>query len=113
MNKEDTTSPNVATESVFITSTIYAFEIRILVTMDVPSSFLHTLMDPKDPNISMALQGKPTDLMVNFYTKFYRKFFSTDSKGRMILYVEIQKALYGMLKSALMLYMKLVGYLKK
>ena len=42
MKKDDTTFPTVATESVFINSTIDAFEGQKLVTMDVPSAFLHT-----------------------------------------------------------------------
>ena len=51
--------------------------------------------------------------MVKFDPNIYRKIFSTDSKGRMIFYVEIQKSLYGILKSMLMFYMNLVGYLTR
>ena len=51
--------------------------------------------------------------MVKFDPNIYRKTFSTDSKGRMIFYVEIQKSLYGILKSMLMFYMNLVGYLTR
>ena len=55
--------------------------------MDIPSAFLHTPIDPKDPKVHMALQGKLADLMVKVDTNFYRKIFSTNRKGRMILYV--------------------------
>ena len=76
--------------------------------MDLPSAFLQTPMDPKDLKVHMALQGKLTELMVKFDPKLYRKLFSNDGKGRIILYVEIQKVLYGMLKSALMFYLGLL-----
>ena len=87
MKKEDTTSPNVATEILFTNSTIGAFEGLNVTTMDIPSAFLHTPIDPKDPKVHMALQGKLADLMVKVDTNFYRKIFSTNRKGRMILYV--------------------------
>ena len=55
--------------------------------MDVPSDFMHTPMEPKDPKVHTALQGKLEDLMVKVDPKLYSKLFSTDSKRRMILYV--------------------------
>ena len=81
--------------------------------MDVPSAFLHTPVEPKYPKVYMVLQGRLAKLMVKVYTKLHRKFVSTDSKGYMISYVEIQKALHRMIKYALLLYMKLVGYLTR
>ena len=86
MKKENTTLPTVSTESVFITSTIDTFEGQKVATMDVPSYFLHTPVEPKDPMVHMALQGKLAEIMVKVDPKIYRKFVSTDSKGRMIFY---------------------------
>ena len=45
--------------------------------------------------------------------KIYRKFFITDSKRRMILYVKMKKDLYGILKSVPLFYLKLVGDLTR
>ena len=81
--------------------------------MDVPSAFLHTTMEPKDPKVHMELQWKLEELMVKVDPRLSRKFVSTDSKGRMILYVEMKKALYRMIKSTILLYLKLVGDLKR
>ena len=55
MKKNDTTSPTVATESVFITSTIDEYEGRKVATMDITSDFLHTAMKSKDPKVHMEL----------------------------------------------------------
>ena len=39
----------------------------------------------------------------------YRPFLDVDAKGRPVLYVRINKALYGLLKSALLFYRKLLS----
>ena len=79
----------------------------------VPSPFLHTPMDPKDLKVPMTLQEKLEELVVKFDPKLYRKLVSPDSKGRMILYVEMQKALYRILKCTLLFYLKMVGDLTR
>ena len=81
--------------------------------MDISSDFLHTPMDPKYPKAHMALRGKLAELMLKVDTKLYMKFVSTDSKGLKILYVEMQKALYGMLKYMLLFYLNIVGDLTR
>ena len=53
--KEELGSPTVATESVFITSTINAFENRDVVTVEMPGAFLHTKVDPNDDIAHMVL----------------------------------------------------------
>ena len=80
-----------------------------MATMEVPSDFLHTSMNSKDPKVHMVLQGKLAELMVKVGPKIHRKLFRTDSKGRMIFYFEMKKALYVMLKPVLLFYMNLDG----
>ena len=43
--------------------------------------------------------------------KLYRKYL-TDEKGKKVLYLRLKKALYGMMKSALLFYRKLTSELK-
>jgi hypothetical protein len=50
--------------------------------------------------------------MVKIAPNIYRKFISIDNKGNSILYVKLQKALYGCLRSALLFYLNLVKYLE-
>ena len=89
MNIEITTSSTVATESVFITSTIDEFKGIKVAPMYVPSDFMHTPMEPKYPKVHITFLGKLIDLIVKVDTNIYRKFVGTDSKGSMILYVEM------------------------
>ena len=61
----------------------------------------------------MHLKGRLSELMATAEPKLYRKYISYDSKGRAELYVKVHKALYGLLRSALLFYHKLVGGLKR
>ena len=50
-------------------------------------------------------------ILVNIYTKLYRKCVMLE-KGVKVLYVKLQKDIYGLLRSALLFYLKLVTDLK-
>ena len=62
--KDEVASPTVATESVFITATIDAFENRDVATVDLPGAFLHTEVDPNDDIVHMVIRGELAELMV-------------------------------------------------
>ena len=49
------------------------------------------------------------ELVVKVDPQLYRKKNSTESKGRVVLYMKIQKSLYGILKSSLLFYHNMVG----
>ena len=74
--------------------------------MDLPGAFLHA---DNDTFVVMKMTGKLAELMVKTAPDIYRKYVIEDSSGKPILYVQLQKALYGMLKSALLFYRKLVS----
>ena len=57
----------------------------------------------------MRLDGILAELMVQVDPKLYRKYITTNTKGKPVLYVELEKAVYGMMKSALLFYRKLVA----
>ena len=108
--KQDTTSPTVATESVFVTAVIDVHEGRdVARCFDIPGAFLHSDVD-KD--ITMVLKGRLAELMVQVAPNLYRKNITVDRKGAAILYVKMQKALYGLLRSALLFYNMLMADLE-
>jgi hypothetical protein len=47
--------------------------------------------------------------MVKVTPKLYRKYVTTNAQGTPVLYVQLEKAVYGMMKSALLFYCKLVA----
>jgi hypothetical protein len=60
----------------------------------------------------MILKGRLAELMVKVAPNLYRKYISVDRKGTTILYVKMQKVIYGLLRSALLFYKKLVADLE-
>ena len=60
----------------------------------------------------MILKVRLTELLVNKDTKLYRKFFLID-RGTEVLYVSLQKSLYGLMHSDLLFYLELETGLKK
>jgi hypothetical protein len=103
--KQETTSPTVGSESVFITTVIDAYQGRDVACFNIPGAFLHADVN-KD--ITMVLQGRLAELMVQVEPNLYRKYITADRKGTAILYIKMQKALNGLLRSALLFYKKLV-----
>jgi hypothetical protein len=97
--KQETMSPTVSTEAVFITTVIDNLEERDVACFDIPGAFLHA---DSDKDITMILKGRLAELMVKVAPNLYKKYISMDAKGSAILYVKMQKAIYGLLKSALL-----------
>ncbi len=56
----------------------------------------------------MLLKGLLAELMVFVDPKLYQPYIIHDSKGEPLMYVRMNKALYGLLRSALLFYKKLV-----
>ena len=77
--------------------------------IDLPGAFLNAEMDEV---VHMVLHGKLAELMVKFAPQIYRKYVTLGARGEPMLYVTLQKALYGCLCSALLFYLKLVADLE-
>ena len=106
--KQDVTSPTVALESVMLTSTVDAYEERDVAVADIPGAFLTADMDEL---VRMCLRGRLAELMVKAAPEIYSKYVTIEN-GVTVLYVTLQKALYGTLKAALLFYTRLVKDLK-
>jgi hypothetical protein len=90
---------------VLITATVDAFERREVVIVDVPGAYLTADMDEE---VFMCLRGRLAELMVKTAREIYRKYIYVGSANKPVLYVKLQKALYGCLRSALLFYQKLL-----
>jgi hypothetical protein len=89
-------------------TTIDAKEQRKVVTINITRAFIHA---DSDDYVIMKMNRTLAELMVKTDPKLYRKYVTIE-KGQQVLYLCLQKALYGMMKSALLFYRKLVGELR-
>jgi hypothetical protein len=54
----------------------------------------------------MHLDGILAELMVKVAPKLYCKYITTNAKGKPVQNVQLENAVYGMMKSALLFYQK-------
>ena len=102
--KEEAALPTVSTESTSITATIAASKRRKVRYYDVPSAFVNTEVDE---DVLMIVKGKLAEMMTKIAPQVYRKYVTADRKGTPILYMKLQKALYGLMRASLLFYRKL------
>jgi hypothetical protein len=104
ISKEEAASPPVSTEFTFIMASIPASKRRAVQYYNIPSAFVNIDVD-KD--VLMVLNGELADMMVQIALQIYRKYVTMDRKGKRILYMNLQKALYGLMRASLFFYRKL------
>lgn len=104
--KEETAAPTISTDALFITSIILAHERGDVASADIPGAFLHATNDDK---VTMCLNGLLAKMIVKIAPNLYRPFIMANANGKPILYVNLEKALYGQLKSTLLFYCKLMA----
>ena len=86
-----------------ITSAIAAHKERDVAIIDIPGAFLHARTDEL---IYIILHATLAELMAMVDPVLYKNFITYDLKDQALMYVKMNKALYGMPKSALQLYLK-------
>jgi hypothetical protein len=60
-----------------------------------------------DAEVIMVLKGDLAEMMIQVAPKVYQKYVAVDKKRTKILYVKLQKALYGLMRASLLFYRKL------
>lgn len=105
--KEETTSPTVRTESVFLSAIIDAYENRNVITCDIPGAFMQADIDEV---VHVKFEGEIAELLMKIDEKLYKP-FSTLENGKTVIYVELQKALYGTLQAALLFWRELSEFI--
>ena len=104
--KEETSSPTMNIEALFITCIIDALEGREVMTCDIPGAFMQSEMDEL---VHMKLEGEIALLLIRL-DPTYKQFLSYH-RGKPVIYTELNKALYGTLQAALLFWRNLSGFL--
>ena len=107
--KDEAAPPPVMVDSVLIAAAIEASENWDVAVIDLPGAYLHADMDDL---IIIVMRGQLVELMAEIVPEIYWNYVMNHN-GKAIVYVILQKALHGFLKSALLFYQILVGDLKR
>lgn len=99
IKKEDATSPTLQLESLLLSLLTDALEGRNVATGDVTRAFLLADMDDY---VLVRITGEAVDIMCDVNKDY--KAYVTIEKGKKVLYMQLMKALYGCVKSALLWY---------
>ena len=105
--KEETSSPTVSTDALLLTLLVDAHEKRDVATADVAGAYLHAKLE--DFTL-LKMEGDSVDIMCEV-NEDYRQFV-TYERGRKVLYLQLLKALYGCVQSALLWYELFSGTLQ-
>ena len=109
ITKEEAGSPTAHTESLIITGVIDAKENRCVATVDLPNAFLtceNEKLKPHHEEDIMKVQGQLALMLCEIAPHIYKPFLIFE-RGQPTLYCIITKALYGMIKSPLLLYRRM------
>ena len=87
------------------TSTIDALEGRDVAVVDIPGAYFSADMYNE---VHVVFRGTLADLILVADPELYLPFVSYET-GQAVIFVRLQKSLYGCLKIALLFYEKLVG----
>jgi hypothetical protein len=94
--KEETTSPTVSTDALMMSILIEARERRDVATADVAGAYLKA--DFED-FVVLRVEGESVDIMCRV-SEHYNQFVVYENRKK-VLYLQLLKALYGCVKSAL------------
>jgi len=103
VSKDESTSPTVQLESILMSLMIDALEMRDVATCDIVGAYLFANM--KD-FVLIKLTGESVKIMCETNPN-YENYVSYE-KGKPVLYLQLIKALYGCIQSALLWYRTLV-----
>jgi Reverse transcriptase (RNA-dependent DNA polymerase) len=104
--KEESSSPTVSIEALFLTCMIDAMEDQYVVTCDIPGAFMHADIDEL---IHIKLEGELVDLLIRLDAT-YKEFVSVEN-GKHVIYTKLNKALYGTMQASLLFWRKFKGFL--
>jgi len=107
IDKEESSSPTVATESVILTSSIDATEEREVAIIDVPNAFIQTVVEDEKKRVIIRIRGMLVDMLVRIAPNVYGEYVTYGKNGNRVLLVECLKV------ASLLYYQKFTKSLKE
>ena len=98
----------MSTEATLLTAVIESQENRDVATCDIPNAFVQTALEDRDKHGNrtiMKIRGQLVDILCEM-DPAYKEYVVLEGKHK-VLYMHVTKAIYGLLKSAMLFYSKL------
>ena len=113
LTQEEKSSPTVATESLMLTVAVDAHQRRNVMTLDIPYAFIEADMPAQEvgKRVVMKLRGRLVDWLVQLDPMSYKSKVVYE-KGVKVLYLLVEKVIYGMLAASLIWYRKIRQHLE-
>ena len=108
--REEASSPTLSLEALLSMFIIFGHEQRSTAVFDVPGAYLHADLPPAK-FVLLKITGEFVDIMCEVNPEFKQDV--RYEHGKKVLYVQVNKAIYGMIKSALLWYELYVTVLLK
>ena len=112
IDKEESSSPTVAPESVMLTAVIDTEEEQEAATIDILNAFIQTFVKDKSKWAIVRIRSILVDILVKVTPGVYGEYVTTNRKGNKQILVECLNALYGMMVAALLYYEKFTTTLR-
>ena len=106
IDKEESSSPTVTTESVLLTSIVDAEEGRETAIVNIPNAFIQTVVEDKEKRVIIRITGLLVDFLCKIAPDVYTDFITVGKNGVKQLLVECLNALYGTMVASLLYYKK-------
>ena len=103
--KDQTSSPTVFIESLFLSSMIDGHEHRKVMTLDIPGVFMQTDIDE---TIHIRLDGLLVDSLIKVEPSYQS--FVCHERGQRVIHTCLNKALYGTLQAAMLFWKELTQF---
>ena len=101
IDKNKANSPTATTEALLTTAAIDAKQQRNIMTLDIPNAFVQTPMPESDQKVIMSINGLLVEYLEELFPNKCSKYITYQNNNK-ISYVEMKKALYGMMLSSLL-----------
>jgi Reverse transcriptase (RNA-dependent DNA polymerase) len=104
--KEETSSPTVSIEALFLSCIIDAHQRRDVGTCDIPGAFMHADIDEE---LHILFEGELVDLLIQVEPTFQE--YVTHHQGKKMLYASLNQAPYGTVQASLLFWRRLSTFL--
>ena len=107
ISRDDKSSPAALTKSILLTAGIDARENRDVTSLEISNAFIrtHKPLDPLGERIAMKVRGALVDWLIELDHVAYLNYV-VYKYGKKVLYLEVLRAIYGMLVASLLWYQK-------